>query len=110
MKTTAIELIAAERERQISAEGWTPEHDQEFHGSDNALLRAAGSYLKVVTERGWVFRSGDENKYRSEESDMWWPHGWDWKPKDPVRDLVRAAALIAAEIDRLQRATPATPK
>ena len=34
-----------------------------------------------------------------------WP--WEpeaWKPTYPVRDLVKAGALIAAEIDRLERA------
>ena len=32
-----------------------------------------------------------------------WDHEW-WKPSDdPVRNLVKAGALIAAEIDRLQR-------
>jgi len=34
-----------------------------------------------------------------------WPWGSEWwKPsKDPIRDLVKAGALIAAEIDRLQK-------
>ena len=35
-----------------------------------------------------------------------WPHTWDaswWKPKDRRRDLVRAGALIIAEIERLDR-------
>jgi len=35
-----------------------------------------------------------------------WPASWAieyWKPKDRQRDLVRAGALIAAEIDRMQR-------
>ena len=42
--------------------------------------------------------------YRSEACpDDWpWSDKW-WKPKDKIRDLVRAGALIAAEIDRLQR-------
>lgn len=36
-----------------------------------------------------------------------WPWGssW-WKPKDPRRDLVRAGALILAEIERIDRASP----
>ena len=34
----------------------------------------------------------------------WWPWSLDWwKPKDPRRDLVRAGALIVAEIERLDR-------
>lgn len=37
---------------------------------------------------------------------MYWPRRWspDWyKPTNAIRDLVKAGALIAAEIDRLQR-------
>jgi hypothetical protein len=35
---------------------------------------------------------------------FYWPWEWSfWKPRDPVRNLVIAGALIAAEIDRLQR-------
>ena len=32
-----------------------------------------------------------------------WEPRW-WKPKNPRRDLVRAAALLIAEIERLDRA------
>ena len=32
----------------------------------------------------------------------WWSKDW-WKPKDKRRDLIRAAALIVAEIERLDR-------
>jgi hypothetical protein len=36
--------------------------------------------------------------------DLWpWHDDW-WKPKDRRRDLIRAAALIVAEIERLDRA------
>jgi hypothetical protein len=43
---------------------------------------------------------------------IFWP--WDqdwWKPSpDPIRNLVKAGALIAAEIDRLQRLAPPEAK
>jgi hypothetical protein len=46
----------------------------------------------------------DQSEYRRNEG---WP--WDekwWKPStNPIRNLVKAGALIAAEIDRLQRVT-----
>lgn len=80
---SVIDEIAAERARQISKEGWTPEHDD--HHNDGSLARAAASY--AAGER------------------LWWP--WrdsDWKPKDRRRDLIRAAALIVAEVERLDRA------
>ena len=41
-----------------------------------------------------------------------WPSSWNtswWKPSaDPIRNLVKAGALIAAEIDRLQRQSQQT--
>ena len=83
-------LIAAERSRQITTEGWTPEHDAEhIHGE---LRDAAIAYLMATDDR-----AGDN------AIDIWpWHESW-WKPKDPISNLVRAGALIAAEIDRLQR-------
>jgi hypothetical protein len=36
-----------------------------------------------------------------------WLSKW-WKPKDRRRDLVRAAALVIAEIERLDRASSDT--
>lgn len=103
--TPAIDLIAAERLRQITVEGWTTEHDAQEHADDNALLRAAECYLSHAIERGWIYRLGDHEDYQGEEQDHWWPDGWTWKPKSPLEDLIRAGALIAAEIDRLQAAT-----
>lgn len=87
-------LIAAERERQLQAEGWTPEHDDEHaHGE---LAAAAVSYIVISDPDG----AGDTG-YPEEV----WPWDLSWfKPADPIKNLVRAGALIAAEIDRLQRA------
>ncbi len=88
---SAIDDIAAERRRQIEVEGWTPEHDN--LQSDDQLLDAAICYARYAAT-GWHF---------SEPPAAWpWGSKW-WKPKDRRRDLVRAAALIAAEIDRLDR-------
>lgn len=88
---TGIELIAAERKRQIEVEGWTPEHDDKYICGE--LRDAALAYGIVCDDR-----AGDC------ASDWWpWDVGW-WKPSDdPIRNLVKAGALIAAEIDRLQR-------
>ena len=93
MESTGAELIEKERARQISDEGWTVEHDAEH--VDGELLYAASCYLEAV-----IFCSG-ERAHRITD----WP--WEessWKPHDdPVRNLVKAGALIAAEIDRLTR-------
>ncbi len=84
--------IAAERQRQISKEGWTPDHDDEH--SDGAMASAALCYIDPeLVLRHWP-----------------WDRKW-WKPSDRRRDLVKAGALIAAEIDRLDRSSsPPLPK
>jgi hypothetical protein len=84
-------LIAAERERQIEDEGWTPEHDAEHWDDD--LARAAVCYAMPFSERPLL------------GPPRLWP--WEsqaWKPtlNDRIRELTKAGALIAAEIDRLQ--------
>ncbi|MGE5143151.1 MAG: hypothetical protein ACM3OA_06910, partial [Acidobacteriota bacterium] len=85
----AIRLIAAERERQVDEEGWTPEHDDTH--SLGELRLAAKAY------------AGDPGS--GSVAPMYWP--WEdaaWKPSDePVRNLVKSGALIVAEIERLQR-------
>lgn len=96
---TGIELIAAERERQQTVEGWTPEHDDEHETGE--MLGAATSYL----QEGYAQIFEDAAPPSVNGHGEWpWDMKW-WKPSpDPVRNLVKAGALIAAEIDRLQRA------
>lgn len=93
---SGVELITAERQRQVEVEGWTPEHD-DTHVSGE-LLRAAVHY----TFQALIRR---EDRRRLPYGGAWpWAMAW-WKPTgDPVRDLTKAGALIAAEIDRLSRA------
>jgi len=108
---TGTQLIAEERQRQIAVEGWTPEHD-DGHAT-RELAHAAKCYLRLYTNRAWVFTNelgfpsiGNDGpeKYRAEKAPDEWPWEFEsWKPKDPLADLVKAGALIAAEIDRLQR-------
>lgn len=94
--------VIAERQRQVSAEGWTPEHDDQYeHGQ---LAGAASCYARHVNARGWIFNT-DPGSYQAEsESTNWpWHHEW-WKPTSPRRDLLKAGALILAEIERIDRA------
>lgn len=95
-------LIAAERERQVSAEGWTPAHDD---GHDKGqLVMAALSYGEVAAEQLCGVQHGSPDAPWWTRTDWPWTNDW-WKPSDdPINNLVRAGALIAAEIDRLQRA------
>jgi hypothetical protein len=83
------EMIVAERQRQIDVEGWTAEHDAAHDGNDlacAALCYLVEAYVPVgsgVLPEPWPWAATD------------------WKPaEDPVRNLVKAGALISAEIDR----------
>lgn len=102
------DLIAAERQRQLDVEGWTPEHDAEH--TRGQLLKAAETYLgeaefhirypDLSFDRNLMLDIKDTQGFRA--STWPWSPDW-WKPSpDPVRNLVKAGALIAAEIDRLQ--------
>jgi hypothetical protein len=90
--------VLAERCRQIEAEGWTTEHDDE-HG-DGSMARAAACY---ALHAGGV---PGEDRFPA-GSTLFWPREWArswWKPKDARHNLIRAGALILAEIERLDRA------
>lgn len=89
-KKTGIELIALERERQITEEGWSPEHDKNYISDE--LARAAATYALPEDYRG--------------VKPIYWPWEIKWfkpVPNDRVRELAKAGALIAAEIDRINR-------
>jgi len=108
---TVIEEIAAERRRQIEVEGWTPAEDDAKWDSGQLAKAAAcyamGSNQVRVQYRGGVFGGREANDWTYPWNPAW---PWDerrWKPKDPRRNLIRAAALIVAEIERLDRESPA---
>lgn len=114
-KSSAVAEIEVERERQKSVEGWTIEHDDEHCFGE--LAKAAGWYALNAAFIGRRECLGDVNNPRHEAYSLFagdtaskWP--WDlswWKPKNARRDLVRAGALIVAEIERLDRALPTPP-
>ena len=82
--------------RQVSDEGWSAEHDDSHVRGE--MARAAAVYaLQHTSVSGRAIR---------------WPWHRNWlKLRDPIRNLVKAGALIAAEIDRLKRkAPPALPE
>lgn len=86
----AILDVVAERQRQQSAEGWTPEHDDQYGKSQ--LLWASSCYLLNTIQ-----------PFNRIPMDWPWDSSW-WKPTNPRRDLVKAGALIIAEIERIDRA------
>lgn len=95
-----LALIASEYDRQRRVEGFTPEHDDEH--TDGELAMAASCYAKP----------GNRITFRNDGTPAAWP--WDaswWKPRpdDRIRELMKAGALIVAEIDRLLRAAAPQP-
>jgi len=93
----ALWEIRAERQRQVDDEGWTAEHDDSHANEELAL--AACVYAMPREEA---------NSKHSSGVPVWrvlWPWDAEWlKPTDRRRDLVKAGALIVAEIERLDRA------
>jgi hypothetical protein len=98
---SVIEEIAAERERQKTVEGWTPEHDDTHKNGEMAV--AAACYATVA---GWAEGVRESNAILGRPP--FWPFetSW-WKPTTSRRDLIKAAALIVAEVERLDRAESA---
>jgi len=98
MSESGANQILSERLRQLEAEGWSANHDDAFQ--EGELIQAAIAYVLATTSDCCCVGGMAENT----EAFAWWP--WNitnWKPKDRLSNLVRAGALIAAEIDRLQR-------
>ena len=88
---SAVDVIR-ERQRQIESEGWTPEHDDEHHWGE--LAAAARCYALGMSQI-----SGLGSAPPAE-----WP--WDpewWKPGNYRENLIKSAALLVAEIDRMDR-------
>lgn len=105
----AIDDVIAERQRQENEEGWTPAHDDTHDPGD--LASAAAAYAREAAKRLGGSKRGKAPAYwpwyaDNDISGGWGKpiHAW-WKPTNPRRDLVKSAALILAEIDRIDRLT-----
>ena len=112
--STALADIRAERVRQMHVEGWSPEHDDRHNRGEIANAAAAYAvasvddrsrrdcvlYAAIGTHPG----SGANAGWVSVSNLLWpWSREW-WKPKSYRENLVRAAALLVAEIERIDRA------
>lgn len=87
---TALLEMLEERVRQVTVEGWTPEHDEE-HG-DGSLADAAACY--ALHGGGMPAELCVEN----------WPWAMEWfKPASAARSIAKAGALLIAERERQQR-------
>lgn len=93
-QASGVDLIVNERLRQIAKEGYDAGHD------DNPLGHGQGQIAFAAMTYLMANRTTDNEFLRR----FYWP--WqrhEFKPDTPVRNLVKAGALIAAEIDRLLR-------
>lgn len=127
----ALAEIATERSRQIDAEGWTPEHDDHHNKGELALAGALYAsplqlfkveVIEPENELGgyevaspgcvewsdpWPFKS---SRHVRHDLDVEVNDGDGRQKHDRRRQLVIAAALILAEIDRLDRLAAKAPK
>lgn len=94
-------LIQEERKRQVSEEGYDWKNDDNYTRQE--LLKASITYIKAPSYR--------ERGFNEESQGEHWP--WDIETFKPatdntidsrIKELAKSGALIAAEIDRLQRA------
>lgn len=94
----ALRDIISERIRQVDRHGRTLERDLETNAPWDLPL-AGASYLNAAIDQ----LTAEKNVRMADPST--WP--WDpshWKPEDPRANLVKAAALIWAAIDRIDHA------
>lgn len=87
-RSQIVAELLSERQRQVDEEGWTPEHDDQHTAGE--LARAAACYAMPPRHRlsPWA-----------------WPFAAEWwKPGNDRRMLLKACALIIAEIERIDRA------
>ena len=96
----ALQLVTGERRRQVEVEGWSRDHD-DAHGAGEIALAAAAYAL----QSGLADHSVSRRLREQRVVDALWPWEWSWwKPASPLRMLVKAGALILAEIERRLRA------
>lgn len=92
--TSPITMIYDERQRQVTVEGFSPEYDEQWtHGE---LSAAAACYALSESAR-----------FTSEAPiELLWPWAAKWwkpSPDDRKKELVKAAALIVSDLDRILR-------
>lgn len=120
-----IEMIKSERVRQVAVEGYSYEHDdQHFDGqiADAAACYAAGmpiyTYFRFERDqhqfinmcpRGWALKQDERRRLtagRVASNSHKQVVEIQNRNKERIRDLVKAGALIVAEIERIQRHNP----
>lgn len=100
---SAVADVLNERRRQVEAEGYDPAHDDEHANDEIAAL--ACYYAMPPAARDW---SALDTGYGDTFGAAIIPAGWAVPGAcDRRRELVKAAALILVEIERMDRAAEA---
>lgn len=99
---TGAMLIAKERERQMTEEGFDAQHDDKYINGELARLAACYTSTKTLYEMNYV---GVDLAINAIQPKMALK-----RSNDTTRQLIKAGALIAAEIDRRQRQKEAIAK
>lgn len=89
----SISIIQAERLRQINEKGYSIENDEQY--STNELAMAAVAYATPAPLRLYTGERRVPNGF------PWVANYWKPSPDNRIKELAKAGALIAAEIDRL---------
>jgi hypothetical protein len=99
----AVNDVLVERVRQLSEEGYDAAYDDEH--TDGALALAAAAYIGGALKGG--NKDGLPDGSEDDDADVLIAMApWSIRYKAPRDSLVKAAALILAEIERLDRLQP----
>ena len=103
--SAAATAILAERQSQITQEGWSESHDDDH--AIGELAQAGASYALYAARQlhnSWASPAGDVYALRGlPYKDVWpWSDSW-WKPADFRRNLIKAGALNLAELEKFDR-------
>ena len=91
--------VLTERRRQITTKGWDNVHDDAQRNDEIAAFAAV--YAMPEVARDWPAK---ETGFGRTFAEALTPFCWEPKFGDRRRDLVKAAALLVAEIERIDRA------
>lgn len=96
------QLMAEERERQISEEGWSPEHDDEHVNGELANVAACFS----ATNELYLYSKHSDGLHNMTACHLypWEDKYYKKASKNRKQQLIVAGALIIAELERLERA------
>lgn len=95
--TAGIDLITAERKRQLEQEGYTLDHDDSYDNHELILAAMAYALPDVILYPSHEWHTDRDELYPFDHAT------WKPSPDDRIQELVKAGALISAEIERLLR-------